>query len=66
MRQEKPGQEFVVDAKKLQYPSLSLANIQTLKIRELDPDPYSSDEEVKYVSLETPIDGIGVLATCIN
>ena len=43
---------------------MSPANIQTLKIGELEPDLYSFDEE--YISLNIPIDGIEVLATCTN
>ncbi len=48
MRQEKQSRKFVVDAEKLRYPSLPPANVQTLRIGEFHPDPYSSDEEVKY------------------
>ena len=66
MRQEKPGRELVADAEKLRYPSLPLANIQTLRIGELEPDPYSSDEEIEYISLDEPIDGIEVLPASIN
>ncbi len=53
MRQEKPGRECVADVKKLRYQFLSLANFQTLRIGELDPDPYSTDEVVIYDSLDT-------------
>ena len=66
MRREKPGRESVTDAEKLRYPSLPPANVQTLRIGELEPDPYSSDEEIEYVSLDEPIDGIEVLAACTN
>lgn len=66
IRREKPGRESVADAEKLRYPFLPPANVQTLRIGELDPDPYSSDEEVEYVSLDTPIDGIGVLTARTN
>ena len=65
MRQEKPGRESVVDAKKLCYPSLPPANVQILRIGEADPDPYFSNEEVQYISLDKPIK-IGVLATQSN
>ena len=64
MRREKPGRESVADAEKLRYPSLPPANVQTLRIGELEPDPYSSDEE--YISLDAPIDGIEVLAARTN
>ena len=33
-----------------------------MRIRDLEPDPYFSDEEVEYVFLDAPIDGIGILA----
>ncbi len=66
MRQEKPGRESVADAEKLRYLSLPPANVQTLRIGELDPDTYSSDEEVEYISLDTPIDGTEVLAARTN
>lgn len=50
MRQKKPGRESIIDAKKLWYPSLPPANVQTLKIRKRDPNAYFSDKEVKYIS----------------
>lgn len=65
MRQGKPGREPVADAKKLRYPSLPPANVQTLWIGEENPDPYSSDEKVQYVSLDEPIE-TGVLAARSN
>lgn len=60
MRQAKSKQESVANVKKLRYPSLSPANIQTLKIRETDPDLYSLDDKVKYISLDKLIE-TGVL-----
>ena len=66
MRREKPGRESVGDAEKLRYPSLPTANVQTLQIGDLELDLYSSDEEVKYVSLDVPINGIRVLAARTN
>ncbi len=66
MRREKPGRQSVANAEKLRYPSLPPANVQTLRIGEMEPDPYSFDEELEYVSLEAPIDGIGVLVVCTN
>ena len=65
MRQGKPGQESVADAEKLRYPSLPPANVQTLRIGDADPDPYSSDDEVQYVSLDEPME-TGVLAARSN
>ena len=65
MRQGKPGRESVADAEKLRYPSLPSANVQTLRIGDADPDPYSSDDEVEYVSLAEPIE-TGVLAARSN
>ena len=66
MRREKSGHELIADIEKLWYPSLPLANIQKLKIGELEPDSYSSDEELEYVSLDKLIDEIRVLAARIN
>ena len=66
MRQEKPGRKSVADAEKLRYPSLPPANVQTLRIGKLEPDPCSSNEEVEYVSLDALIDGMGVLAARTN
>ncbi len=66
MRREKPVRELVANAEKLQYLSLLPANIQTLKIGELEPDPYSSDEEIEYISFDTPINRIKVLGDCTN
>ncbi len=53
------------DIKKLRYSSLLLVNVQTLRIGESDPDPYLSDDEVEYVSLDKPIK-TGVLAARSN
>lgn len=66
IRQEKLGRESVANGKKLQYPSLLLASIQTLRIEKLDPDFYFSDEEIEYISLDTLIDKTKVLTACIN
>ena len=65
MRQEKPGRESVAKAEKLRYPSLPPANVQTLRIGEVDLDPYSSDEKTEYISLDEPIK-TGVLAARTN
>lgn len=46
IRQEKPGQESIADAKKLCYLFLSLANIQTLRIDDGNLDLYLSDDKV--------------------
>lgn len=64
MRREKPDRKSVANAEKLRYPSLPPVNIQTLKIGELKPNIYFSNE--KYVSLDALIDGIRVLVACIN
>ncbi len=66
MKWEKPGRESVADAEKLRYPSLPPANVQTLRIGKLEPDPYSFNEEIEYISFDAPIDGIEVLAACTN
>ena len=65
MRQKKPGRELIANAKKLCYRSFLSANVQTLKIEEADLDPYSSDEEAKYISLNKLMK-IKVLAACSN
>lgn len=56
MRREKLGRESVADAEKLQYPSLLPVNLQMLRIGEANPDPYSSDKEAEYISLDDPIE----------
>ena len=56
MRREKPGRESVADAEKLRYPILPSAEVHTLRIGDLQPDPYSSDDEDEYVSLDAPLD----------
>ena len=66
MRQEKLSRESVANAKNLRYLSLPPANVQTLRIAELEPGPYSSKEEVEYICLDAPIDKMGVLAACTN
>lgn len=55
MRQGKSGGESVANAKKLCYLLLPLANVQTLRIRDADPDPYFLDDKVEYVFLDKPI-----------
>lgn len=55
MRREKPGRESVGDAEKLRYPTLPAAEVHTLRIGEVQPDPYS-DKEDDYVSLDLPLD----------
>ena len=57
MRRKKPGRESVMDVEKLRYPpALPSAEVRPLRIGELLPDPYSSDEENNYVSLNAPLD----------
>ena len=51
MRQNKSRRKSVADAKKLQYLSLLHANVQTLKIRELKPNPYFSNEKIEFIFL---------------
>ena len=56
MRHEEPGRECVADAKKLCYPLVLSAEIHTLRIGDLEPDPNSSDEEKDdYISLDAPL-----------
>lgn len=49
--QEKSERDCVADTVKLRYSFLPSANIQTLKIEELEPDLYFMDEESEYISL---------------
>ena len=53
--QEKSGRDCIANAKKLCYPFLPPANVQTLRIGELEPDLCSTDEKSKYISLDEPI-----------
>lgn len=55
IKQRKSGRESVIDAKKLRYPFLSSVNIQTLRIKDANLDPYFFDEKVQYVFLNEPI-----------
>lgn len=41
---------------KLRYPVLPSAEIHILRIGKLQPDPYSSDDEDEYLSLDAPLD----------
>ena len=61
MKQKKLRGESVANAEKLCYYFLSLANDETLTIVDADPEPYLSDNEVQYISLDEPIK-TGVLA----
>lgn len=65
MRQETPGCKSAADTKKLCYSSLLFANIQTLKIKNADPDPYFLDKKVQYIALEKFIE-TGVLTAQSN
>lgn len=65
IRREKSGRDCVADADKLQYPSIPPANLQTIRIGEANQDPYLSDEEAEYISLDEPIE-TGVLAGRTN
>ena len=60
MRREKPGHKSVSDAQKLQYLFLLSANVSTLKIRELELEPYFFDKKIEYIFLNASIDGIKV------
>ena len=42
------------------------ANVQTLRIGEADPDPYSLDEKTEYISLDALINKTGILAARTN
>lgn len=59
----KPGRESVADAEKLYYLIAPAAEVWTLRIRDLPPDPYSSNKKDDYVFLDTPLD-LSVFAAC--
>ena len=56
MQRKKPGQKSVADAEKLRYPTLPSIKVYTLRIRDLQPNPYSSDDQDDYISLDTLLD----------
>lgn len=56
MRREKPGRKSVADAEKLRYPTVSAAKVHTIRIDEVQPDPYFFDDEDDYVSLDALLD----------
>ena len=58
MQQEKPGWESVADIEKLKYLILHSAEDHTLRIGELQPDPYFSDDKDDYTSLNALLDVI--------
>lgn len=66
IKQKKLGRKSVANVKKLWYLSLPLANVQLLRIRELESDPYFSNKEIKYVFLNAFMDKIRVLTTQTN
>ena len=51
IQQEKSRKNCINDAKKLYYSFFTLANVQTLRIGELEPDLYYTDEKSKYIFL---------------
>ena len=55
----------MADVEKLRYPLLPLANVQTLKIGDIYPYPYFSNNKVEYLSLAESIK-TGVIATQSN
>lgn len=61
IKQGKSGRKSIINTNKLHHLSLPLTNVQTLRIRELDTNPYLSDDKIEYISLNKPIK-IGVLA----
>lgn len=56
MCQKKTGGESVIDAKKLKYPILPFAKIHTLRIGDLQFNPYMLDDKNKYFSLNAFLD----------
>lgn len=55
MRQEKLERDFVVNIEKLLYLTLPPSNIQTLRLKEIDPNPYFFDKKTGYISLDKQI-----------
>ncbi len=57
MCHEKSGGDYVADVQKLRYFKIWSAEVYTMKIRNLEPDPKSSDEEIEeeYISLNSPL-----------
>lgn len=65
MWQKKPERDCIADMEKLYYSILLPANIQTLKIREIDPNPYFSNKKVRYNFLDKPIEA-KILGAFVN
>lgn len=63
---EKPDCELVANAKNLWYPFLSPANIQNLRIKELEPNPFFFDEKIEYIIFDTFFNVNRVLAAHTN
>ena len=57
MHRERSGKDYVANVEKLRYLKIPSAEIYTVRIRDLEPDPNSSDEEIEeeYISLDTPL-----------
>lgn len=55
MQQKKLEKDCVANLEKLRYSILLLANIQMLKIRKGDPDPYFLDKKSNYMFLNDSI-----------
>lgn len=66
MKQEKPGQRLIANTKKLQYLYLLSANVQILRMRELEFNLNFFDKKIEYAFFDIPIDKIRVLDTCTN
>lgn len=54
---ERLERDYVADVEKLYYPTISFAEVHTVRNGDLEPDPDSSDEKVeeRYISLDTPL-----------
>lgn len=55
----------MANIEKLRYSILSSANIQTLKIGEIDSDPYFSNKNARYIFLNNLI-AVEILIACVN
>ena len=57
MRRERLGRDCIADIEKLCYPKIPSTKVHTVRIRDLEPDPNSSDEKIEeeYISLDTSL-----------
>lgn len=66
IRRKKSNHKSIANIENLQYLFLSSANVQTLRIKKLEPDFHFCDKKIEYISFDTPINEIEILAACMN